>query len=88
MTNSLSVVEDSAKNWLERPLKASYWALYVDGTNFSVQRRGSTEKEPSLVVLGIDEHNRRSVLAIEPGTRDNVGMLKRGVIPQSNSLAF
>jgi putative transposase len=72
VTNSLGVVEASAENWLQRPLSGRYWALYVDGTNFSVQRRGSTEKEPSLVVLGIDEDNRRSVLAIEPGTRDNV----------------
>ena len=71
VTNSLAVVEANAKNWLQRPLTGRYWALYVDGTNFAVQRRGSTEKEPSLVVLGVDETNRRSVLAIEPGTRDN-----------------
>ena len=71
VTNSLDVVSASAQQWLQRPLTGRYWALYVDGTNFAVQRRGSTEKEPSLVVLGVDETNRRSVLAIEPGTRDN-----------------
>jgi putative transposase len=53
-------------------LEQRYWALYVDGTNFKIQRRGSTEREPSLVVLGIDENNFRSILAIEPGTKDNV----------------
>jgi hypothetical protein len=42
-----------------------------DGTNFKVQRRGATKAEPSLVVLGIDENNYRSILAIEPGTKDN-----------------
>lgn len=57
---------------LERPITRSYWALYIDGTNFDIQRRGTTEKEPSLVVVGVDDDNRRSVLAIEPGTKDNV----------------
>lgn len=74
VTNSLAVIEPQALSWLERPLDGeSYWALYVDGTNFRVQRRGSTEKEPSLVVLGITSDNRMSLLAIEPGTKDNVG---------------
>jgi putative transposase len=52
-----------------------------------IQRRGSTEREPSLVVLGIDELNRKSILAIEPGTKDNVDaweavfgeLIKRGL---------
>jgi putative transposase len=69
---SLSLMKEGATKWLTRPLEAKYWALYIDGTNFKVQRRGSTEKEPSLCVLGVDETNHRSVLAIEPGTRDNV----------------
>ena len=57
--------------WLQRPIEKKYWALYIDGTNFKIQRRRSTESEPSLVVLGIDENNRRSILAIEPGFKDN-----------------
>jgi putative transposase len=69
---SLALVEDEAKRWLDRPLDRAYWALYVDGTNFKVQRRGSTAREPALVVLGIGEDNHRSILAIEPGTKDNV----------------
>jgi|GEM_PF-3434670 len=71
VSNSLEMIEKKAKEWLTRPITKNYWALYIDGTNFNIQRRGSTEKEPSLVVLGIDEHNRKSVLAIEPGTKDN-----------------
>jgi putative transposase len=71
ISNSLNVVAEAADNWLSRPLTQPYWALYIDGTNFNIQRRGSTQKEPSLVVLGIDASNRRSILAIEPGTRDN-----------------
>ncbi len=65
-------MEDEARNWLDRPLNQPYWALYVDGTHFKVQRRGSTAKEPALVVLGIDRSNRRSILAIEPGSKENV----------------
>jgi len=72
ISRSLSVVHDEALNWLTRPLTERYWALYIDGTNFKVQRRGSTEREPSLVVLGVNESNYKSILAVEPGNRDNV----------------
>lgn len=72
VNGSLALVEDEARKWLDRPLERVYWALYIDGTNFKVQRRGSTAREPALVVLGIDETNHRSILAIEPGTKDNV----------------
>jgi putative transposase len=68
---SLDLIADKAISWLTRPITDSYWALYVDGTNFNIQRRGTTEKEPSLVVLGIDEGGFRSILAIEPGSKEN-----------------
>jgi len=55
VSNSLEVLRESANKWLDRPLHKRYWALYIDGTNFRIQRRGSTEKEPLLVVLGIGE---------------------------------
>jgi putative transposase len=70
---SLGTVEEKALSFLTRDLSGKkYWALFVDGTNFRIQRRGSTRKEPSLVVLGLDERNCYSILAIEPGTKDNV----------------
>lgn len=89
VSESLDLIADRATKWLERPITRPYWALYIDGTNFSVQRRGSTEKEPSLVVVGVDDDNRRSLLAIEPGTRDNVAcweatfrsLIERGLDP-------
>jgi putative transposase len=71
VSNSLSLVEERAKGWLQRPLSKRYWALYVDGTYFKIQRRGSVEAEPSLVVLGVDHENKRSILAIEPGFKDS-----------------
>lgn len=87
VSNSLDHIKQNAVDWLTRPIEGKYWALYVDGTNFKIQRRGSTEKEPSLVVLGIDETNHKSILAIEPGTKDNVDaweavfneLIKRGL---------
>lgn len=87
VSNSLEQIEEKAVAWLTRPITGKYWALYIDGTNFKIQRRGSTEKEPSLVVLGIDDTNRKSILAIEPGTKDNVDawaavfseLIKRGL---------
>lgn len=87
---SLVSIQESAINWLERPISDEYWALYIDGTNFRIQRRGSTEKEPSLVVLGIDRNDHRSVLAIEAGHKDNVdswrsvfdSLIRRGLDPR------
>lgn len=72
VTNSLGSIADGAEKWLRRPIDKKYWALMIDGTNFRVRRRGSVEKEPSLVVIGVDESNRRSILAIESGSRDDV----------------
>ena len=72
ISESLGLITEEASNWLQRPIEKKYWALYVDGTNFRVQRRGSTKSEPSLVVVGIDSDNFRSILAIEPGTKDDV----------------
>lgn len=89
VNHSMASIQKTAINWLERPLDKEYWALYIDGTNFNVQRRGSTEKEPALVVLGIDKSDRRSILAIEPGTKDSAAcwltvfdsLIKRGLDP-------
>jgi putative transposase len=70
-SSSLPTLGQEALQWLKRPLNRKYWALIIDGTYFNVRRLGSVEKEAALIVLGIDKDNRRSVLAIEPGTRDN-----------------
>ena len=72
VSESLGVIEERALGFLSRPLDQRYWGLYIDGTNFRIQRRGTTAKEPSLVVLGIDERNCMSILAVEPGTKDDV----------------
>lgn len=59
---SLGLLAGEAEKWLTRLLEKRFWTLYIDGTNFKVQRRGSTERELSLVVLGVDENNFRSIL--------------------------
>ena len=71
VSKSLEMAKAPALKWLDRPLKENYWALYIDGTNFKIQRRGTTEKELSLVVLGIGEDCHKSLLAIEPGYKRN-----------------
>jgi putative transposase len=71
VSQSLSLIQEKSLQWLQRPISGRYWALYIDGTNFKIQRRGSTEKEPSLVVLGVDAQDRKSILAIEPGSKDD-----------------
>jgi len=70
VNKSIGTIEEKALQWLERPITDAYWALFIDGTNFRMQRRGSTEKEPSLVVIGLNSHNRMSILTIQPGHKD------------------
>ena len=87
--NSLETVEEKALEWLDRKIDKEYWALFIDGTHFQIQRRGSTEKEPTLVVLGIDASNRMSVLALQGGYKDQAkcwetvfdDLIKRGLDP-------
>lgn len=87
VSQSLGMIEEKALQFLTRPLTSRYWALFVDGTNFNIRRRGSVEKEPSLVVLGLDERDCYSILAVDPGTKDNVeawqavfsGLSRRGL---------
>lgn len=71
ISNSMNLLSEKACSWLTRPLTDEYWALYIDGTNFNIQRRGSTEKEPSLVVLGINKGGYKSILSIQPGQKDS-----------------
>jgi putative transposase len=71
VTKSLGLIEDKALAWLERDFTEEYRALFIDGTNFRMQRRGSTEKEPSLVVIGLDHKNCMSILTVQPGHKDN-----------------
>ncbi len=64
VSNSLALIEDKALSWLQRAITKKYWALYIDGSNFKIQRRGSVEKEIALAALGVDENNRKSILYI------------------------
>ena len=72
VSRSLSLISDKALKWLERPIERRYWALYVDGTYFKVKRKAGVEREPNLVVMGIDENNRKSILAIEHGFKEDL----------------
>src|SRR5208283_2115068 len=46
--------------------------LYLDGTFFTV-RRTTVAKEPTLVVLGVDDGGHKSVLSLVFGDRDSRG---------------
>ena len=70
VSNSLQAIVPAAKAFLERPLGDRCWVyLYVDGTYFSV-RRTTVAKEPTLVVLGVDEAGHKSVLTMMQGDKD------------------
>ena len=71
VSNSIGTILPAAKKFLERPLGTRRWIyLYIDGTHFSV-RRTTVEKEPTLVVLGIDDAGHKSVLAMVQGDKDS-----------------
>jgi putative transposase len=69
VSNSLKAIVPAARKFLERPLGDRRWVFYVDGT-YSV-RRTTVAKEPTLVVLGIDDEGHKSVLAMVQGDKDN-----------------
>lgn len=73
VSNALHKIIPAAKAFLERPLdNRKFKYLYVDGTNFKV-RRTTVDIEPTLVVLGVDETDRKSVLAMVQGDKDSKG---------------
>jgi len=76
VSKSLGLISDKAIKWLERPITENYWALYVDGTYFKVKRKDGVEREPNLIVVGIDENNKKSILAIEHGFKENIDSWK------------
>lgn len=71
VSSSLNEIAPAAEKWLTRPIEKKYWCLIVDGSYFKLRRLDSVTREPSLVVIGIDETHHKSILAIEPGHRDN-----------------
>lgn len=71
VSNALATVVPAAKKFLERRLEdRRFMYLYIDGTFFSVQRT-TVEKEPTLVVLGVDESGHKSVVAAVQGDKDS-----------------
>jgi transposase-like protein len=71
VSNALKTIVPQAKAFLDRPLTGRRFKyLYVDGTNFLV-RRTTVGREPTLVVVGVDEEARKSVLAMVQGDKDS-----------------
>jgi transposase-like protein len=70
VSNALATIVPAAKAFLERDLKGRRFKyLWVDGTNFKV-RRATVDREPTLVVIGVDESDHKSVLAMVQGDKD------------------
>lgn len=71
VSGALHKIVPAAKAFLTRALGDRKWIyLYVDGTNFRV-RRSTVDIEPTLVVLGVDESGRKSVLSMVQGDKDS-----------------
>lgn len=91
VSNALHTIVPAAKAFLSRRLDERKWMyLYVDGTNFRV-RRTTVDVEPTLVVLGVDETGRKSVLSMIQGDKDSraaweavfVDLKERGLDPKA-----
>jgi len=71
VSNALKTIVPAAKAFLERDLSGRRFKyLWVDGTNFKV-RRTTVDREPTLVAIGLDEGDRKSVLAMVQGDKDS-----------------
>ncbi len=94
--NSLGLLEEKSLKWLDRPITKNYKFLFIDGTNFRVTRRGSTEKEPTLVVMGLDDRNCYSILSLQAGQKDSAeswgqvfrDLINRGLDPKAVELGI
>ena len=70
VSNALKTIVPAAKAFLERDLSGRRFKyLWIDGTNFRV-RRTTVAREPTLVVIGVDESDHKSVLAMIQGDKD------------------
>ncbi len=71
VSNSLKTILPAAKAFLERDLTGRRFKyLYIDGTNFKV-RRTTVDREPTLVVVGVDESDHKSIVAMVQGDKDS-----------------
>jgi putative transposase len=71
VSNALHKIVPAAKAFLTRPLGGRRWMyLDVDGTYFRV-RRATVDIEPTLVVLGVDDAGRKSLLSMLQGDKDS-----------------
>ena len=71
VTNAVKTIVPAAKAFLERDLSGRHFKyLYIDGTFFAV-RRTTVEREPTLVVIGVDEADKKSILAMVQGDKDS-----------------
>ena len=73
VSNALKTIVPAAKAFLERDLSGRRFKyLWIDGTNFKV-RRTTVGREPTLVVIGVDENDKKSVVAMVQGDKDARG---------------
>jgi transposase-like protein len=64
-------LEEQCAAWRSRPLQKRYLAVYLDGVYFSVMHEEKAEKQPVLIVLGVDLEGRKEVLGIYPAAEES-----------------
>lgn len=88
-------LDGEAEAWRTRPLPGAYRYLYVDGTYVSVRRK-TVDKEPVLVVIGVDTDGQRQVLGVQTGAAESAtnwqvlfeDLLSRGLDPSKVELGM
>jgi len=65
-------LKEAVETWRERDLsKEPIKYIFVDGTNFSMRVKGSVEKVPVLVSIGVTTEGRRTVLGLQAGDKES-----------------
>ncbi len=72
VSSATAELKEAIEKWRTRDLsceKIKY--LIIDGVNFSMRIKGSIEKIPILVIIGVREDNTKTVLLIQAGDRES-----------------
>lgn len=88
---------EPVERWRNRSLAGEkFLYLFLDGTNFAMRRGHEVGKQCVLVVIGVNEHRQRQVLALQAGDKESktawravfADLVRRGLDPSTIQLGI
>jgi len=64
-------LDRECEEWRNRPLKAHYRVIYLDGVYFPIMHEGQRDQTALLVALGVDMAGNKEVLAVRVGGEES-----------------